>query len=263
MPILETWQHKMIYHPRPYRPQEYPHFVRAEFQEIVYDTSQGKQVAFYKPSLARGVPKFLWIFFHGNASLALDWAPFIDQIKEPETGFLLIDYPGYGRSEGKASPETILETSELALRETLAALKIKDPPPLGVFGFSLGGASGLQFSVRHPVKKIVLISIFTSMKELAVYWVGDWMASFLHHDFDNRKHLQELLSKDPAPEIYMFHGAKDETVPVEMSRELRELDPKKIKYRELPESSHNSIIIDAYAEILNTLTVSRQPLKGF
>ena len=255
--MLGLLQHKLIYHPRPYDSNEYTHLVDSEFEEIRYHTSEGEQVAFYRPPTSgTQTPEFLWVFFSGNASLALNWTWLIQQVEASEVGFLLIDYPGYGRCEGAASPQTILESSEQALQETWTMLGVAgngETPGLGVFGHSLGTAAGLQFAVRHPVRKVMLISPFTSMEDMAALVVGRWGTPFLRHNFDNRARLRELLKRDPAPEIHLFHGTEDETVPVSMGRELAGFDPQKIRYTELSNSTHNSVLDDARSAILKSL----------
>ena len=255
--MLALLQHKLIYHPRPYDSYEYAQLVGSEFEEIRYRTSEGEQVAFYRPPTAGAkTPEFLWVFFSGNASLALNWAWLIQQAEAPGVGFLLIDYPGYGQCEGTASPKTILESAEQGLQETWALLGVSGntgTPALGVFGHSLGAATGLQFAVRYPLRKVVLIAPFTSMEDMAALVVGRWGTPFLRHNFDNRARLQELLKRDPAPEIHLFHGTADETVPVSMGRELAGFDLQKISYSELPKSTHNSILDDAHSAILTAL----------
>ena len=255
--MLALFQHKLIYHPRPYDSHEYTHLVGSEFQAIPFRTSQGEQVAFYRSPLPEGTPpEFLWVFFSGNASLALNWTWLLQQAEAPGVGFLLIDYPGYGRCEGTASPETILESAEQALLETRKLLGVSgeaDTPPLGVFGHSLGAAAGLQFAVRHPVQKVVLVSPFTSMEDMAAQVVGRWATPFLRHNFDNRERMRELLQHDPTPAIVIFHGAEDETVPVSMGRELAALGSDKVHYTELPHSTHNSIIEEIRPSLLALL----------
>src|SRR4029453_13916521 len=97
-PAAGDLQGFLIYHPRPYAPVVLaalpPHLV-----EIAYDTAQGPQVAFYLPPYHRPKhpPEALWVLFHGNGSLALEWLENLHLDLKTHTGFLLIDYPGYGK----------------------------------------------------------------------------------------------------------------------------------------------------------------------
>ena len=83
------------------------------------------------------------------------------------TGFLLIDYPGYGMSEGRPNPQSILENSERALQALLEQKHWKlDADALCVLGHSLGGAASLQFAAKHVVRKILVVSTFTIMDDM-------------------------------------------------------------------------------------------------
>ena len=107
----------LIYHPRPYTPVVLaalpPHLV-----EIAYDTAQGSQVAFYLPphDSPTHAPEALWVLFHGNASLALDWLVHLPRGLKTQKGFLLIDYPGYGKCTGRSSRDAIIASFEAALQ---------------------------------------------------------------------------------------------------------------------------------------------------
>ena len=91
----------------------------------------------------------------------------IQTIPNPDTGYLLIDYPGYGISEGKPNPGSILENSEHALQTLLKKKSwAADAARPCVLAHSLGGAAALQFAARNYVRKIILVSTFTTMDEM-------------------------------------------------------------------------------------------------
>ena len=90
--------------------------------ELDYVSSQGKQISFWVPPRG-GVQNHvenleeIWVFFGGNASTALDWIYFLADMSKEGVGILLIDYPGYGKCEGKPSPESISEAVNLAFEK--------------------------------------------------------------------------------------------------------------------------------------------------
>ena len=102
----------------------------------------------------------MWVMFAGNGSLALDWLNYLDPAPNPHDGYLMVDYPGYGDSQGNCSPRTIEESAEKAFR-TLAATLHTEPAALesdlNLVGLSIGCATGLNFAVHHPVKRIILL----------------------------------------------------------------------------------------------------------
>ncbi len=161
----------------------------------------------------------------------------------PGTGYLLIDYPGYGICKGRPNPQTILENSERALQTLLEKRGWKfRANSLCVLGHSLGGAAALQFAARNPVRKILLLSTFTTMDDMVRTQIHVPLGPLLRHRFDNVASLKAILSQNEVPEICIFHGQSDEIVPLKMGRALAQLDSGRIKFSEIPGSSHNEII---------------------
>lgn len=247
-------QYRMIYYPRGYSYSQLPENII----EIEFRTTAGKQSAFYypPPESTTGNPERIWFIFGGNATLALDWYDFVKEHPDKKAGFLLVDYPGYGNCVGKASPEKILQSSKKAL-QTLA-VKLNLPVDslgdnLHILGHSLGAAAALQFAVLYPVKKLVLVSPFTSMQDMAVLVVGRLFSGMVLHNFDNRARLRELAERTELPAITIFHGSNDEIIPVSMSRELASLHPNLITYHEIDKAGHNYIFSIAEAQIYEAM----------
>lgn len=237
-------QEEMIYHPRSYGKMLMP----SSCKELHYRTSQGGQVSYYLPPQAGGAPRRLWILFAGNASLALEWQHFIPKLHWREDGFLLVEYPGYGRCEGKPSPAAILEGSEAALRELEAQMGAL-PQRLDVMGHSLGAAAALQFAAQHETGQIVLAAPFTSLNDMAKRIVGRPFAYLLKHDFDNRSMLARIAGQAHPPKVTIFHGLDDDLIPPSMGQELAELHPGFVRFRPVPDGRHESILYDAVEQI--------------
>jgi uncharacterized protein len=232
---LAIWvQRRFIYFPRRYSSLDLKEARTAGVQEIRFRTSQGNQTAFFwRKEQSETAPHALWLLFAGNGSVALDWLPLIVDSHEPRTGFLLIDYPGYGNCQGKPGPQT---------RWRFGALR--------ALGHSLGGAAALQFAAKHTVHKIVVISTFTTMDAMVRATIGITLGPFLQHPFDNVRSLEAILSLNPVPEICIFHGEADGLVPVRMGRALAQLDPNRIKFVSIPEADHNELIEEALRTVL-------------
>ena len=250
--MLAWFQHRMIYHPRSYG-SFYHQYFTGSLQRVSYQTPEGSQTSFYQPPPDGNHPEALWIFFGGNASLALDWMWLVEAASRPGLGFLLIDYPGYGECDGSASPEKILASSELAWVQWQEKYGNTEIPRLGILGHSLGAATALQLAERIPVGRVVLLSPFTSVADMVRNMFGAWLVPLLRHRFENTGPLLQLLKMETPPSITIVHGTRDEVIPVEMGRQLAALDPKRINYHELPHSQHNTILQDALPMILREI----------
>ena len=95
--VLLLFQSRFIYFPLRYSTAQLQQATSIGTQEITFRTSQGNQTAFFcRTEDSDAVPKSLWLVFGGNGDLALGWLDFVCAFPSPNTGFLLVDYPGYG-----------------------------------------------------------------------------------------------------------------------------------------------------------------------
>jgi uncharacterized protein len=241
-------QHSLIYFPRPY--DAFAVQAAGSAQEIHYTTGEGKQCAFYFPPPS-GIPARVWICFGGNGSLALDWTGFIQSIPDRNSAFLLIDYPGYGKCEGKASPASIRESGNTAAAALESRLGQK--VEWNVLGHSLGSAAGLQFAAGRPVERVILVAPFTSMQEMARRTVGWPLSLLLLHQFDNRARLAELAARSDPPEVIIFHGSLDDVIPAAMGSRLAQEFPGMIRFHAVPGAGHNDVLSEAAPEVMQAL----------
>jgi pimeloyl-ACP methyl ester carboxylesterase len=254
--VLYFRQHSMLYHPRPYD-AAYAQMLPHDGIELNFTTSAGKQVAFYLP---RGggaqLPEHLWIAFCGNGSLALDWTWLVGLDEKPGDAFLLIDYPGYGRSEGYTTIESTRAASDKALDALASHLGVRESEiesRLNVLGHSWGTAVALDFAMRHAVQRIVLISVFTTLREEAAMVVGGVLSYLLVENYDNRLCLRDLERRQSRPRVIIFHGTDDEVIPVRMGRELADRFPGIVTFHPMTGADHISVLEKAAPEILAAL----------
>jgi alpha-beta hydrolase superfamily lysophospholipase len=251
--LLLLFQNLLIYHPRKYGfdfSARYPFLV-----PLAYSTAQGRQQAYYfPPRTSPGQPPHrLWVVFPGNGSRALDWMAFLNPPSDSRDGFLLIDYPGYGACQGSPSPAAIEASSEAAFA-ALAGFLHSQPAVLdahlNLLCQSIGCATGLNFAVHHPVDRIILLSPFTTLRDMARRAIGWPLCWLLIHNFDNAARLRELAARPHPPRITIFHGGADTLVPITMGRRLAAMFPAMIAFQSIPGAGHNTILYDAQHEVL-------------
>jgi len=222
--ILFLAQDRMIYHPRRYAPA----VLQALPSGLVgLRTGEGSLVGFYRPPRDGGELQRLWLLFGGNADDALGWDSFAEEHAMPGSGFLMLEYPGYGACAGKPSPASMLAANEQAVALLATHLGI-DPAELhrraGAVGHSLGAAAALQYAVKHPLRRLVLISPFTTMQAMARRSVGWPLCELLVHRFDNHARLAELAAAGMPPTT-IIHGQGDTFIPSAMGQELAQAHP--------------------------------------
>ncbi len=204
--VLFFAQRRLMYFPRTYPAGFVKNLAARGLVPVKFATAHGTQWAYYlpPPSAAPGtVPETIWILFGGNGTVALDWLGVLPPDAARHAGLVLFDYPGYGESEGSPSRAAIHE-SLVALIPALAAAwnvpAAEIEPRLSVAGHSLGAALALEFAQLHPVRDIVLIAPFTSMKDMARRSFGWPLCEVLLDRYDNRAALSALAAQTAAPD---------------------------------------------------------------
>ncbi|MDF5720687.1 MAG: alpha/beta fold hydrolase [Rhizonema sp. PD37] len=152
---------------------------------------------------------------------------------------LLIDYRGYGRSEGGFPQETSVYQDAEAIWNYLIQLHIP-PNQIFIYGHSLGGAIAINLALEHPdAAGLIVESSFTSIRELITYRNNFWMFPvdlILIQRFESIKKVPNL--KMP---VLFIHGMADFIVPTNMSQSLYDLahEPKKLLF--VPGAGHNNV----------------------
>ncbi len=164
-----------------------------------------KLVGWYLPPLRRPSPPsaaFLWFYGNGETIGAI-W-PIIRDFRPPNAALLVVDYPGYGASGGRATEAGVYEAADLAYNALVARPEI-DRHRIYVYGRSLGTKHyGIfpRFLVRLQLDNVGAIS---------------------------RVHCPILI----------FHGTADMLVPITMGREVAAAAGGPVEFVMIEGAGHN------------------------
>lgn len=175
-------------------------------------TSAGKVEALFLPAAADATQHPAVIFAHGNGEVIDYWLAALHGFQERGMGVLLVEYPGYGRSTGSPSEQSI-RTAMDAAYDRLAANSKVDPQRIFGFGQSLGGGAVCLLARDRPLRALILQSTFTS---LDVFAASYWAPGFLLHDhFDNLS-----VAKRFQGPMLVIHGRDDRLIPWKQGLQL-------------------------------------------
>ena len=253
--LIFIFQSRLIYFPQKY-PRKFLESVSKKLIRIKYNYDSKEYLGYYSAPEDGQMPDKIWVFFVGNGSLALGMLSFIEELDHKSTGYLMYEYPGYGENKGKPNPRLILETSKNFLSAAAKYLEMDQESLLnqsGFLGHSLGSAAALQLAVEKTPQKLILLSPFTTMQDMACRTVGKPLCFLLRHNISNTSNLDKLVKLESKPEIVIFHGGRDEIIPVKMGRRLKELFPDNIDYTEIPNSDHNRILSVGFDKIRDSM----------
>ncbi len=214
---LFSLQRNMMYPRRYAQPPQDP--VQVEnLEKIWLQTSRGKVEAWYIPAETKadsdneGGP--VVIFSHGNGEVidycAYEFLPYTVM----GINLFLVEYPGYGRSEGRPTQRSITETFTAAY-DWLIKNKNIDSTRILAHGRSVGGGAVCALAKNRNVRALILQSTFTSAKQFAK---GYLLPGFLILDkFNNVR----VLERYDGP-VLIIHGKYDEMIPYKNGVRLSE-----------------------------------------
>ena len=186
-----------------------------EAQEVALQTSDGERlVAWYVPPKP---DKPLFIYFHGNGD-TLNWRVSRDRsLVADGSGLLAVSYRGYEGSTGSPS-EDGMHLDAVAAYEFAADHQIA-PDRIVLWGHSLGTGVAVRLAAERKIKALVLEAPYTSVADLAAMKYPLLPVRWLLKD---PFHSDLRIGKVTAP-VLVFHGDKDDTIPIAFGRRLYSL----------------------------------------
>ena len=186
------------------------------------------------------------LFCHGTSYNASDmWLTderarsFHDFLTGTGCNFLVFDYRGYGRNDGRASEEGTYTDAAAALGWLYQRDDV-DPASIFFYGFSLGSGVATELAVREPGAGLILRAPFTSMRDMIIDWDGRFRAALALAPwlpltrYDNLSKIHRLDRP-----LLVMHGDADNTVPEEMGQRIFDAAPEPKRYVVFPGAGHS------------------------
>lgn len=208
-----------------------PERLGLEFEPVTLTAEDGVKLDGW--FLPRTTPRATLLFFHGNAGNISHRLDSLKLFHDLGLSVLIIDYRGYGRSEGEPSEAGIYRDADAAWRYLTESRRIP-PERILLLGRSFGGAVAGYLASQHPALGLVLESTFTSAPEMAgvLYpWLpARWLTRF---EYDTRARLAHIQMP-----LMVIHSPQDDIIPFSQGETLylEGLPPK--RFLEL-NGSHN------------------------
>lgn len=224
----------LLFYPEPGQPFT-PEKAKLQYRDVTLITADGLKLhGWWLPAKAGVAVKGTVLHLHGNGGnlawhLGASWWL-------PEQGYqvLLVDYRGYGLSEGKPELPEIYQDIDAAFQWLDNAPEVQGKP-LVVLGQSLGGALAVHYLVEHPerqrqLKAIVLDGVPASYRDvgrygLSTYWLT-WLfqvpLSWLVPDDDSA--ISAMAQLNAVPKL-IYHSIDDPLVPLSNGIRLYQAAP--------------------------------------
>ena len=168
---------------------------------------------------------------HGNAETIGHWKTIAKHLNQLELSVFLIEYPGYGGSDGTPSKETIAE----AFDQGYAWLETRGLSRRKLIGYGHGFGSGplLKFATHKKFDGVILTAPYSSLGALTM---EAGLPSFLLRTrYNNTKALSNISTP-----VLLIHGTRDRLIPPRHSERLHQVDSSQITYNPV-EAAHENL----------------------
>lgn len=190
-------------------------------------------------------PRAALLFLHGNAGNISHRLDSLEQFNQLGLSVLILDYRGYGKSEGRPSESGTALDADAGWR-WLKEESGHDPDRLVVFGRSLGAAVASELATRTDPAALILESPFRSVPELGqrLYpWLPVRALARLNYP------TVEYVTQQRAP-LLVIHSEQDEIIPFAEGRAVYEAAPSPKKLLPI-QGGHNTGFLRSERAYLN------------
>jgi len=178
------------------------------------------------------------VHFHGNGEELADLVDLVELFRDRGLGVLAVEYPGYGLSKvGAPSEPALYAAAEVALRD-LRENKGVSRALTVLSGQSLGSGVAVEMAVRGHAARVLLLSPYTSIADVANVYLPFLPNRLLVRDrFDNAEKAPRVVLP-----VLIMHGTDDEVIPFEHGRRLATLFPN-ARLVTLARGRHNDVFL--------------------
>ncbi len=236
--FLYLYQRKLIYFPMPVDPG-------FSAQSVVID-NQGVQLHGWvlNPGQEKAV-----VYFGGNSELITHRRGFFDDVFRDYSTYL-IDYRGYGNSEGNPS-EPGLFSDALAIFDFVST----GHKSVTAYGRSLGSGIAVYLAANRPLEKLILLTPYDSIAEVARKTYPLFPVRYLIKDsFDSA-----ALAGDIKIPVLITSAEHDKEIKLSHTLALKQrFTPALLDYQMIAGAAHNNIVdFPDYRDSVRTFVIER------
>jgi fermentation-respiration switch protein FrsA (DUF1100 family) len=199
-----------------------------EYEDVTLTSADGTQLSAWWLE-AYGEVKGTIVFYHGNAENISTHLGSVYWLPEKGYQVLMLDYRGYGHSQGKPGLPEIFDDIATALEWTLADPRTGDTPVF-MLSQSLGASmSGYVVATRPDLREgltgVVLDAAFASYPQITrvvasrhwLTWAFQYPASWT---MPRKYNLIDYVGQISPTPLLIIHGTQDAVIPFSNGEEL-------------------------------------------
>ncbi|MBS3804254.1 MAG: alpha/beta hydrolase [Oleiphilaceae bacterium] len=229
-----------------------PSDVGLRWEEVRLNTADDVRLhGWYLPAqaaIANDEDPFTLLFFHGNAGNISHRLETLEIFHALGLATLIIDYRGYGRSEGKPSEAGLYQDADTAWRYLVEQRRL-DPQRVIAFGRSLGAPVAAHLAAERKVAGLILESAFTSAPDRGAEIFPVFPVKLIATvQYPTKKWVRQT----DVP-VLVIHSENDEIIPFHHGKAVYEAAPEPKAFIRL-EGGHNTGFLISRATYMGGLT---------
>lgn len=215
------------------------------FESVRLKSADNKTISgWYIP--AAGADKTV-LFFHGNGGNISHRGNSLYIFHKLKLNVLIIDYLGYGESEGMASEKGLYQSANAAWDYLIEDKAIK-PETIIIFGRSLGGVVAVDLASRVNAGGLIIESTFSALGDIVdIYFPVLSHFFYLRYDFDSVSKIKKVTVP-----VLAIHSPDDEVIPFELGQKLFEGVTSEKTFLQI-KGGHNDGFMQSIASYMKTL----------
>jgi alpha-beta hydrolase superfamily lysophospholipase len=242
--LLYLVQERIIFFPQKLD-KDYRFAFEQEFEELSLPMNDGVHLSglLFRAEASKG----LIFYLHGNAGSLASWGTIAKPYTELGYDLFILDYRGFGKSEGRISSEAQLHEDVSAVYNHFK-IKYKEQD-IVILGYSIGTGPAARLAAGSNAKLLILQAPYYNLKGLMSSLYPFIPTSILRYQFETNRWLRAC--KMP---VALIHGDQDEVIPHEASLQLKELLKPADTLIILKDQAHSGISDNAeYRKVLKRL----------
>ncbi|MFO7891362.1 MAG: alpha/beta fold hydrolase [bacterium] len=200
--VLYYQQENLIFHPEKL-PDNYQFEFRQKFQEMIIHTKDNINLhgILFTADSSRG----LIFYLHGNAGSVASWREIAKIYTDLNYDIFILDYRGFGKSEGKISSEKQLHQDIQAAYDTLKATYPENK--IIIIGYSIGTGPAARLASKNNPQRLILQAPYYSLIDILHYRYAYVPNFLLRYTLKTYKFLKKIETP-----VTIFHGEEDNTI---------------------------------------------------
>ena len=231
--LLYFFQEKILFRPQKLA-LEHQYNFSIPYKEINLRVTDSRNLGIVQFTVPDSLCKGVVLYFHGNRRNIERYAPYATQFTRNNYEIWMMDYPGYGKSNGERSEQGFYDDA-MEFYKMARARFSKDS--IIIYGKSMGTGIAAQLASQKDCKRLILETPYYDFPSVIQHYFPIYpMDMLLHYKLPTHEYLERV-----AAPITILHGTDDGVITHSNAERLIPYLRKTDEFISIKKGSHNDL----------------------